>query len=138
MKGLWKDPNEKDKMGQIYNKQIIPAGTVMNANLTGLAMQLQNGMFYNIQIVYTGTPTGTFKLQASSDNSATMTAAGQTPYKPTNWTDVLDSSQAVTASGSVMWNVEWASYNFVQVVYTDGSSGSSTAVITVATFNCKG
>lgn len=125
-------------MGQIYNKQIIPAGTVMNATINSLAMQLQNSMFYNIQIVYTGTPTGTFKLQASSDNSATMTAAGQTPYSPTNWTDVLDSSQAVSAAGSIMWNVEWASYNFVRVVYTDGSGGASTAVITVATMNVKG
>lgn len=126
-------------MAQIYNYQnIIPVGTVMNKNITSKAMQLQNGMFYNIQIVYTGTPTGTFKLQASSDNSATMTAAGQFPYTPVNWTDVLNSSQAVVNAGSTMWNVEWASYNFIRVVYTDGSSGASTAVITVSTMNVKG
>lgn len=126
-------------MAQIYNYQnIIPVGTVMNKNITSKAMQLQNGMFYNIQIVYTGTPTGTFKLQASSDNSATMTAAGQFPYTPVNWTDVLNSSQVVVNAGSTMWNVEWASYNFIRVVYTDGSSGASTAVITVSTMNVKG
>lgn len=126
-------------MAQIYNYQnIIPVGTVMNKNITSKVMQLQNGMFYNIQIVYTGTPTGTFKLQASSDNSATMTAAGQFPYTPVNWTDVLNSSQAVVNAGSTMWNVEWASYNFIRVVYTDGSSGASTAVITVSTMNVKG
>lgn len=125
-------------MGQIYNKQMIASGTVMNTTLESLAMQLQNSMFYCIQVVFTGTPTGTFKLQASADNSATMTAAGQVPYSPTNWTDVLNSSQAVSSAGTIMWNVEWASYNFVRIVYTDGSGGTSTAVITVATMNVKG
>lgn len=127
-------------MGQSngYNKvNIFPAGTVMNATLNSLAMQIQGCLFYNIQIVYTGTPTGTFKLQGSSDNSATMTAAGQVPYQPVHWTDVKDSSQAVTTSGSVMWNVEWASYNFVRVVYTDSSGGTSTAIITTSTMNVK-
>jgi hypothetical protein len=123
---------------QIYNfPNIIPVGTVMNATINSKAMQLQNMLFYNIQLVYTGTPTGSFKLQASSDNSATMTAAGQFPYVPTNWTDIPSSSQAVTTSGSVMYNVEWAGYNFVRVVYTDTSGGTSTAVITVSTMNAK-
>jgi hypothetical protein len=126
-------------MAQVYNYQnIILAGTVMNGTINSKAMQLQNSMFYNIQIVFTGTPTGSFKLQASSDNSATMTAAGQFPYQPVNWTDVPDSSTAVSAAGSVMWNIEWASYNFVRVVYTDTSGGTSTAVITVSTMNVKG
>lgn len=124
---------------QIYNyPNIIPSGTVMNSNINSKAMQLQNSMFYNIQLVFTGTPTGTFKLQASSDNSATMTAAGQFPYQPINWTDVLNSPQVVSAAGTLMWNVEWASYNFVRVVYTDGSGGTSTAVMTVSTMNVKG
>lgn len=126
-------------MGNIYNKQnIIPAGTVMNANINSLAMQLEFGMFYSIQVVYTGTPTGAFTLQASADPATNKVAGNQLPYTPTNWTTIPSSSQEVTAAGSVMWNVEWAGYNFVRLVYTDGSSGSSTAVITVCTFNCKG
>lgn len=126
-------------MGQIYNKPfIIPKGTVMNTNLTSLAMPLQNQMFYNIQIAYTGTPTGVFSLQGSSDNSATMTAADQVPYTPINWTTITGTNQSVSAAGSIMWNVEFASYNFVQVIYADGSGGTSTAVITCATMNVKG
>ena len=122
----------------MYNKpNIIPAGTVMNANLTSLAMQLQNALFYNIQVSYTGTPTGSFSLQASSDNSATKTAADQVPYATLNWTNVR-SAQAVTSAGSVMFNVEWASYNFVRLIYTDSSGGASTAVITECTMNVKG
>jgi hypothetical protein len=123
----------------MYNKpNIIPAGTVMNANLLSVPLQLQNVLFYNIQIVYTGTPTGTWSLQASSDNSATQTAQGKNPYVPVNWTTIPSSAQVVTAAGSTMYNVEWAGYNFVQLVYTDGSGGSSAAVITDCTFNAKG
>lgn len=125
-------------MAQIYNKpNIIPVGTVMNTTINSPAMQLQNQMGYNIQVVFTGTPTGTFKLQASSDNSATMTAGGQVPYSPTNWTDIANTSQAVSAAGNIMWNVMWANYNFVRVVYTDSSGGASTATITVSTMNAK-
>ena len=124
---------------EIYNyPNIIPSGTVMNANLNSKAMQIQNNLFYAIQIVFTGTPTGTFKLQGSCDNSATKTGAAQFPYVVTNWTDISGSSQAVSAAGSILYNESFQAYNFVRVVYTDGSGGSSTAVITVSTMNAKG
>jgi hypothetical protein len=122
---------------QIYNfPNMIPAGTVMNATITSKAMQLQNHLFYCIQLVWTGTPTGTFKLQGSCDNSATMTAAGQA-YVPTNWTDIPTLSEAVSAAGSYLFNESFAAYNFVRIVYTDGSSGTSTATVTVSTMNAK-
>jgi hypothetical protein len=124
---------------QIYNyPNLFPVDTVMNTTLNSKAMQIQNQLFYAIQIVWTGTPTGTFKLQGSADNSATLTAAGQVPYTPTNWTDIPSSSEAVAAAGSYMWNESFQAYNFVRVVYTDGSGGSSTATITASTFNAKG
>lgn len=117
---------------------IIPKSTVMNATINSLPIQLQNALFYVIQIVFTGVPTGTFKLQASCDNSATQTAVGQ-PYAPTNWTDIPTATAAVSAAGSVLLRdpAYFASYSFVRVVYTDGSSGVSTAIITSATANVK-
>lgn len=124
---------------QIYNyPNMIPVSTVMNATINGKAMQLQNQLFYCIQLVWTGTPTGTFKLQGSCDASTTMTAAGRFPYTPTNWTDIPTVTQAVSAAGSILWNESFAGYNFVRVVYTDGSSGNSTAIVTVSTLNAKG
>ena len=123
---------------QIYNyPNIIPASTVMNATINSLAMQIQNHLFYAIQIVFTGTPTGSFKLQGSCDNSAIKTAAAQFPYVVTNWTDLASSTQMVSSAGSVIWNESFQAYNFVRVVYTDTSSGASTAIITVSTFNAK-
>lgn len=122
---------------RVYNvPNIIPTATVMNANINSNPMQLLNMFGYSIQLVYTGTPTGTFKLQASSDPIYTTTPGIQAT--PTNWTDVLNSSQAVSAAGNYMWNVSESMYNYVRVVYTDGSSGASTAIITSATFNGKG
>lgn len=127
----------------IYNKpNIIPASTVMNATLNSSALQLENMFGYAIQIVFTGTPTGSFKLQSSCDP---VTAAGQkfgangaVTFSPTNWTDIADSTFTVSAAGNVEWNVTDVMYNYVRVVYTDTSSGASTAIITSATFNGKG
>src|ERR1700734_2300952 len=104
---------------QRNQKNIIPASTVMNTTINSVPIQLQNALFYVIQIVFTGTPTGTFKLQASCDNSATQTAAGQT-YAPTNWTDIPSATAAVSGAGSVLLRdpAYFASYSFVRVVYT--------------------
>lgn len=113
---------------------IIPASTVLNTTVNSTAMQLYNMFGYAIQIVFTGTPTGSFKLQASNDQVSFPTGT----WVPTNWTDVTNSSQSVAAAGSVMWNVSDVMYNWVRVVYTDTSSGSSTAIITVSEFNGKG
>ena len=127
----------------IYNVQnIIPASTVMNTTLNSQALQLENMFGYAIQIVFTGTPTGTFKLQSSCDPvtkaNQVFGANGLVTYTPTNWTDIANSSFTVAAAGNVEWNVTDVGYNYVRVVYTDGSSGGSTAIVTVAQFNGKG
>lgn len=122
---------------QTYNvPNIIPASTVMNATINSQAMQLLNMFGYNIQIVFTGTPTGSFKLQASADPIYRGAPGHQ--YTPTNWTDVVNSTFSVSAAGNVMWNVSEVMYNYVRVVYSDSSGGASTAIITVAEFNGKG
>lgn len=128
----------------IYNTQnIIPAGTVMNTTINSSAMQLKDMYGYAIQVVFTGTPTGTFKLQASCDPvtkaDQIFGSNGAVVYTPTNWTDIVDSPDEVVAAGSVMWSATGITgYNYVRVVYTDTSGGASTATITVSTFNGKG
>jgi hypothetical protein len=126
---------------QQYNKpNIIPAGTVMNTTINSQAMQLQNILGYAIQVFFTGTPTGSFKLQSSCDNPGNVTATlgKATQFLPTNWTDIANSTFVVSAAGNVEWNTTWDMASWVRVVYTDASSGSSTAIITTATFNGKG
>lgn len=84
---------------------------------------------YAIQLVFTGTPNGNFRLQASNDqgsiDSATSTVQTDSIV---NWTDIADSAASVTAAGDVMWTVENAGYTWVRVVYTAVSgSGSLTS-----------
>lgn len=123
---------------QVYNKpNIIAASTRMNTTINSTPCQLKNMFGDSIEVVFTGTPTGSFKLQASNDPNDQIDPTTFLPG-PVNWTDVAGSSQSVAAAGNVMWNVTDVMYNFVRVVYTDTSSGASTATITVSTFNGKG
>lgn len=114
------------------------SAVVLSANRTSSAMPLKNIVLYSIQATITGTPTGTVKLQASADPETNDTMPDGSPKpSPTHWTDITDSTFTVLAAGNVMWNVREIGYNYVRVVYTDASSGASTAVMT-AVLNAKG
>ncbi len=121
---------------------IIAASTVLNTTRNSVAVQIYNAFLCAIQIVFTGTPTGTFKLQVSCDPAAAATATGRlvTANEPTHWTDLANSSFSVSAAGDVSWGISGGDlgYNWVRVVYTDGSGGLSTAIVTVSTANIKG
>ena len=122
---------------RVYNKtNIIPAATRMNTTINSTPMNLVSIYGFSIQVVWTGTPTGSFKLQASSDVADSQLANAQ--MLPTNWSDVTNSSYAVTAAGNYMWNVSDAMYTWVRVVYTDTSGGVSTAQIASCTLAAKG
>lgn len=91
---------------------------------------------YAIQLVFTGTPNGSFKLQASNDMGQPQAAGEAQKYSGiTNWTDIASSAQAITAAGDHMWTVENCGYNWVRVVWTQSSS---TGTLTSARFYCKG
>jgi len=79
---------------------------------------------YSIQIVWTGTPVGEFKLQGSLDSGA-----------PTNWTDITGSEESVSAAGDLLWNATGVGYKWVRLVFTS-TSGSGT--LTVYRSMCKG
>lgn len=127
-----------------YNfSNIIPVNTVMNAAINSAVCQLENMVGFAIQVVFTGTPTGSFKLQASCDQvskqNETIGANGLITYVVPHWSDVAESSFSVVAAGNVFWNYDGnVNWTFVRVVYTDDSGGSSTAIITSAVLNCKG
>lgn len=120
---------------------LVPASTVMNTTINSTAQPMLDLFSFAIQVVFTGTPTGSIKLQFSNDaayagNPRSGTSGLNPP--PTNWTDIANSSFTVTAAGNVGWDYSWPGFNWVRIVYTDTSSGSSTAIITSSTFNGKG
>lgn len=121
---------------KVYNYPMLPMpGSVLNQNITGPAMQLYEMFGFAIQISWTGVPNGTFKLQCSADHSS-LGPPGS--YTPTNWSDITDSPLVVTAAGNYTWNVYDSMFNWVRLVYTDASGGTSIAVLNDATFNGKG
>lgn len=90
---------------------------------------------FAIQAVWTGTPTGNLKLQASCDAPLLTTQTSNGTSSVTNWTDVADTTVAVAgAAGNYMWNVTSAAYRFVRLVYINASG---TGVLS-ATMSAKG
>lgn len=108
----------------------LTTNQILNANYNSPPQQLNQVFGYAIQGEITGTPTGTFTLQSSVDSNFGN-------VHPVNWTTVDNSSQAVSASGNFTYNVHDAEYNWVRLVYTDGSGGASTATLS-AQINTKG
>src|SRR4051812_6788350 len=78
---------------------------------------------FAIQAVWTGTPNGTLKLQASCDAPLLTSQTSNGTSNVTNWTDIADSSVVIAgAAGNYMWNVTVAGYRFVRLVYVNTSS----------------
>lgn len=100
----------------------------LNSNQNLSAIWLGHIANYAIQLVFTGSPIGNFKLQASNDDVDPRLPQSDIESKIVNWTDVLDSAQAITAAGDHMWTVENAGYTWVRVVWTQtGGSGDLTS-----------
>lgn len=114
---------------RVNNNPFI-SNQILNADFNSVPQQLNQMFGYSIQGVITGTPTGTISLQMSDDpNSGNI--------NPVNWTTITGTSQSVAAAGTFAYNVSDVEYTWVRLVYVDGSSGSSTAVLN-ATVNTKG
>lgn len=106
--------------------EIISAGD-MSDDLESIGIDLQQLLSYSIQAVFTGSPSGAFKLQWSNDN--VQVASGTNPAaNVVNWTDYTGTSQTISAAGNYGWVGAWAGFRWIRLVYTDDSgSGSCTA-----------
>jgi hypothetical protein len=123
---------------RIGNDDLQLDGTDMADPIASQPVWLGHILNYSIQAVFTGAPTGSFKIQASNDPGR-PNIGKETPdpaaYAVNNWTDLTDLTVAIVAAGDIMWNVQNAGYRWIRLVYTP-SGGTGT--ITVATFNVKG
>lgn len=121
---------------RIFNDQVIFDSADMSASLQSEPIYLGHIMHYSIQLKYTGSPVGTFKLQVSNDlgevDAQTRLVQGRAVQ---TWTDVADSSVAVSGAGDAMWTVENIGYRWARVIYT---ASSGTGAIVSARANGKG
>ncbi len=121
---------------------LILDGAAVNGSLASSknlqAIWLGHIVYYSIQLTYTGTPNGAFKLQASNDVGHPGAASeAEREVGITTWTDITDSGVTVVAAGDNMWNVQNVGYNWVRVVWTAAGAGT-TPVLTVAKAYVKG
>ena len=99
----------------------------MGSSFESEAIFLDQIYGFSFQAIYSGTPNGTFVLQASNQDVSFGKAV-------TEWTDISGSSYAVTSSGSTIWNYNGAFFRWVRVKYIYNSGSGSCSV----TFTSKG
>ncbi len=113
---------------QIVTNGDMSGTLTINSAITDLNQQY----VYSIQAVYSGTPVGSLKLQASND-IVTLGAGGGQPAI-TNWTDISGSTVGISAAGNYLWNVSNFGYRWTRLVYTQ-TSGTGTLNVVL---NAKG
>jgi hypothetical protein len=114
----------------LLNKTPITA-----ANYTSQGYYIGRVVNYAVQVVFTGSPTGTLKLQVSCDVGNPNASLPYSDDSVINWVDLPGTSTSITAAGTSFFNLVDAGYSWVRVVYTHTSG---TAQITVAQIHMKG
>lgn len=113
---------------------VFNEGDMSLASITSDTINLENILYLAIQAIWTGTPTGTIKLQGSCDTGTTI--AGNTEGAGvSNWTDIASATLAPGGSASSGFiELKETGMKWARLVYTrSGGSGALTA-----RFNAKG
>jgi hypothetical protein len=87
------------------------------ASFNDAAFPFEQFTGYSVHVVWTGTPTGTVKLQGSNNAMDDNVFNGE--LSTAVWTDISGTSVSMGGvAGSQLWNVAGAYYEAVRVVYT--------------------
>lgn len=108
---------------------LIPDGTVsLSTGWESEPLYLDEIALLSLQVIFTGSPVGSFRLQCSGDRY-------NKTNPPANWTEVEGSTVAITEAGDITWNFEGVGFNWLKIIYTyTGGSGT----LTSAQYNGKG
>lgn len=113
------------------------SSTTMNADLNSDGVWVGQALNVSISVVWTGTPTGTMKIQCSNEagdpNNPVESARDNAIV---NWIDVPSASTSISgAAGSAIYQVPNCSFNWIRLFY---DNSSSTGTITSARICIKG
>ena len=103
---------------RVLNRKVLNNKS-MASSFSSDVQQLDHIYGFSIQIVFTGTPSGAFKVQVSNDEV-------ETEGQVTNWSDVAGSSTSISTAGDLTYNYDGIFSKWVKVVYTR-VSGTGTA-----------
>lgn len=93
------------------------SGQSMSESFVSAPLLLVRAPGFNVQLVFTGSPVGTFSLQASADLTFEIPQI-------VNWDIISGSAQEITEAGSHSWRVN-DRYKWVRVVYVRTSGTGS-------------
>lgn len=99
----------------VLNKKIVDGVTIATFTASD-SVNISDASGYAVQMIWTGTPTGTLTIKGSNDNSTFGTVA---------------TVATGGASGNSLTNIEKAHYAFVRVEYTH-TSGAGTLTVYVS------
>lgn len=114
---------------------ILTACDMSTTSCVSKGVDLNQLNLASMQAVYTGSPTGTLKVQVSTDN--VPVGLGSNPgSNVVNWTDYTGSSVSISAAGNTLYNMSFVGYRWARLVYTKGSgTGSISATLTGKGYN---
>lgn len=101
----------------------------MSADITGAPVSILNHAMYSFHCIWTGTPTGNLKIQASSDPRVDIDK--RTGTSTATWEDV-DTVAAGGAAGSKLWDNLRSSVKWVRIFYDQTASNGTLNVALVA------
>jgi hypothetical protein len=107
--------------------KIITAGNMSASSITSLATNIQYLDNICLEMVFTGSPTGTFSVQGSvdyqQDANGNVTNTG-------NWVPITLSPAPVASgsAGSILIDMNQLSFPYIRVVYTRTSGSGSLTV----------
>lgn len=108
------------------------SNVVANATITSAPIDCSQLFKMSVQVVVAGgTATGSMQMQVSNDHSTGAQLFNNQTF--TNWSN-LGSPVTVTTTGSQLIAQQDVCYKAIRAVYTDGSSGSGSATISVNLF----
>lgn len=106
-------------------------GYTSAANIVSDPILLAYADQFAITAFWTGSGTGSFKLQGSTDKERVLDQAvvnGVADPKIVNWVDIPNSTQASSVGSPLMWNYSEVGYRWVRIVYTVASSSITLSV----------
>lgn len=104
-----------------YSQKDVLVNSSLGADVVSVGMLLEDTRTFAIQAVWSGTPTGTLRLQASCDRGTEGNVDNVV-----NWSNIASTDVALAgAAGGQLWNIDGAGYRWVRVQYVR-TSGTGT------------